>query len=165
MFISTRHFGDIEIGSDQIIDFDSGILGFETIKKYVLIVDQNDESAFKWLQSIDEPSLAFVVINPFYIKPDYELDIKDEVVRQLKIEKEQDVEPYCIVVVPEDITRMTVNLKAPVIINIKSKKGIQIVLENDEYLVKHYIMEQNKGEGNQNVGTDKKKRAVNSNRR
>jgi flagellar assembly factor FliW len=142
MLLKTKHFGEIEIDENKIIKFEDGLPGFDKLKKYTLLYNEENESPFKWLQSVDEPNLAFVVIDPFYIKSDYDIEISEEIMAKLGIEKPEDVDIYSIVVVPEDITKMSTNLKAPVIINTNKSKGAQIILEADTYKIRHYILEE-----------------------
>lgn len=139
MKLETKHFGEIEINDDGIIVFEDGIPGFGHVKKYVMIKNPNPELPFNWLQGVDEPSLAFVVVNPFLFKEDYEFNIPQGIIEDLYIEDIQDVLISSIVTVPENIIDTTMNLKAPVIINTKSKKGKQLVLETDEYEIKYKI--------------------------
>ncbi|MDK2919035.1 MAG: flagellar assembly factor FliW [Candidatus Petromonas sp.] len=141
MKINTRHFGEIEINENEIINFPDGLLGFEDIKKYILINSPDPEVPFQWLQSVDEPNLAFVVTSPFLFKSDYEFDIPQNVVEKLEIEKTEDVMIYSIAVVPDDIKDMTINLKGPIIINTKTNRAKQIVLEDDKYTLKYKIFE------------------------
>ncbi|RKD23545.1 flagellar assembly factor FliW [Caminicella sporogenes DSM 14501] len=147
MKLITRHFGEIEIDESEIIDFPDGILGFEDVKKYVLINNPDPEVPFQWLQSVDEPSLAFVITNPFLFKSDYEFDIPQNVLKKLEIEETEDVAVYSIAVVPDDIKDMTINLRGPVIINVKKKKAKQIVLDKEEYSLKYKIFENAKRAG------------------
>lgn len=142
MKLNTKHFGEIDIDEKGIIEFDEGILGFETAKKYVLLGTEDKESPFGWLQSVDMPELAFAIVNPFAIKEDYDIEIKDEVMNKLGIKKAEEMLVYSIVVVPEDMTKMSMNLKAPVIINTSNKKGAQVVLDTDTYAVRHYILDE-----------------------
>lgn len=142
MQLNTKHFGEIKIAEEKILTFTEGIPSFEQVKKYVLIDEGDVNSPFKWLQSVDQPTLAFAIVNPFLVKKDYDINISDDTIKLLSIEKEEDVELYAIVVVPEDISKMTMNLKAPVIINIKNRKGAQIILDTDKYGVRHYILDE-----------------------
>lgn len=142
MIINTKHFGEIEVEEGNILFFNEGVLGFENVKKYFLINDKDEDSPFKWLQSADQPNLAFVVINPFSIKKDYDIKLEKEIVEALEIEKEEDVLVLSIVVVPEDISKISMNLKAPLIINTERKKGLQLVLDTDSYNVRHYILDE-----------------------
>jgi len=147
MLIDTRHFGQIEIDEKGIIDFPEGLPGFEYVKKFVLLSNSDEDNVFWWLQSVDKPDLAFVVIDPKYIKEDYEVDVPDGEVEVLNIDEKCDITVLSIVVVPEDITQMTANLKAPIIINNTNKKGKQVVLECKDYSIKHYIMQEHKQRG------------------
>ncbi len=147
MLIDTRHFGQIEINEEGIIDFPEGLPGFEYVKKFVLLSNSDEDNVFWWLQSVDKPDLAFVVIDPKYIKEDYEVDVPDGEVEVLNIDEKCDITVLSIVVVPEDITQMTANLKAPIIINNTNKKGKQVVLECKDYSIKHYIMQEHKQRG------------------
>jgi flagellar assembly factor FliW len=147
MKINTRHFGEIEILEDKIITFKEGIPSFEDVRKYVLIDSGDVESPFKWLQSVDRPTLAFAIVDPFLIKKDYEINIDDNTLKTLGIEKGEDVEVFAIVVVPEDVSKMTMNLKAPVVINRKNREGMQVVLDTDKYGVRHYILDELRRQG------------------
>ena len=165
MLLKTRHFGEVKINEKDIIRFENGIPGFEHNKKFIILSDDVQEASFKWLQSVDTPEVSFALVDPFIIKPDYDINISEETVEALNIKEKNDVEVYSIVVVPEDISKMTMNLKAPVIINVKDMKGIQVILDTDEYSVRHYILEElRKREVNNNACIDEEKRAVNSNR-
>ncbi|SDZ32899.1 flagellar assembly factor FliW [Proteiniborus ethanoligenes] len=147
MKLSTKHFGEIDIDEKKIINFIDGIPGFEEEKRFVIIDNPEDGVPFKWLQSLDETELAFVIINPFIFKQDYEFNIPDQTIEKLKIKEEKDVAVYSIVNIPEDITKMTANLLGPVIINIKEMLGKQIVLDDNRYKTKHFILEEAKAKG------------------
>lgn len=142
MLLETKHFGEIEIIEENVLSFDSGLPGFENIKKYIVIDNPDEQSIFKWLQSVDDPQLAFAVINPFQIRADYDFEISDEDATDLGIENNKDILVYSILVVPDDLTKVSMNLKAPVIINARNRKGAQIVLDTDKYTVRHYILDE-----------------------
>ncbi|KNY28624.1 flagellar assembly protein FliW [Pseudobacteroides cellulosolvens] len=142
MLLNTKHFGQIEIDEKGIIDFPEGLPGFEDVKKFVLLSNTGDNYMFQWLQSVDKPDLTFVVIDPKYIKEDYEVEVPDEEIEELELDEKSDTTILSIVVVPEDIAQMTANLKAPIIINNINKKGKQIVLDCKDYNIKHYIMQE-----------------------
>lgn len=147
MKLETRHFGTIEIDEKKILDFPEGLPGFENVKKFILLGKLEEESPFQWLQSVDSPELAFVVIDPRLIKPDYIVDVDDNEAEILEVKDTNNVLVYSIVVVPEDITAMTANLKAPVLINTENNKGKQMINRNDEYPLKYYIIEELKRMG------------------
>lgn len=139
MKVETRFFGEIEFREEDVINFTRGLLGFEDVKKYLIIDNLDGAGVFKWLQSVDRPELAFVIMNPFFIVPDYQFDIPDGLVKKLEIEKPEDVAVFTIVVVPEDINKMTTNLKAPIILNTRNNRAIQMVLDDDRYRIKHPV--------------------------
>jgi flagellar assembly factor FliW len=161
MQLDTRHFGKIEIDEKEIIDFPEGLPGFLDIKKYAILANEEGDSPFRWLQSIDEPNLAFAVVDPFSVKKDYDINIGDDASDALGIECVENVLVYSIVVVPEDVSKISMNLKAPIIINTKNNKGMQVILDTDEYGVRHYILEElRRQEVDADACSDKKEGAV-----
>ena len=142
MQIETKNFGAIEVQEDQVLTFAQGLYAFEEKKRYVLLENEDPENPLWWLQSLDDPNLVFVLINPFLFKPDYEFDLSDEDVEELGIQKLEEVVVFSLVVIPDDIKKMTANLLAPLIINATTKKGKQIVLLNKNYSTKHLILEE-----------------------
>lgn len=161
MILQTKYFGELDIKESDIIRFNHGLPGFERVKKFVLIDNEEKDSPFKWLQGINEPKPAFVLVDPFVIRKDYEVNLNDDVLKELEITEPESVSVYCIVVVPEDINKMTVNLQAPIIINFMNKKGRQLILDTDKYGVRHYILEELQGrEGVNNAGTDKEEGSI-----
>ena len=142
MFIETTHFGAIEINEADILNFEEGIIGFEEVKKFVIIDSEDPESPFKWIQAVDKPELAFALVNPFKIKKDYDFDLTDEEVEYLGVNDASEVMVFSIVVVPEDIKKISMNLKAPLIINKPNNKAAQIILDTDKYTVRHFILDE-----------------------
>lgn len=142
MKITTKNFGEIEIQEENIITFKDGIPAFEDNKKFAIIDNPGDDIPFKWLQSLDDSNLAFIIVNPFIFRPDYEFDIPKPVLEKLQIEAKEDISVYSIVVIPADMTKMTANLSGPIIINIKTNLGKQIILEDNRYTTKHHILEE-----------------------
>jgi flagellar assembly factor FliW len=136
--IVTTRFGEIDIDESKIIDMRGGILGFEHLKKYVLHI-KDDNNPFWWFQSLDDGAIAFVVINPYSAKTDYEPLISDNDVRLLEIKESEDVVLLAIVTICQDPFSVSVNLRAPIIINAKKKIAKQIVLEDATYPVQYYL--------------------------
>ena len=143
MNVKTRHFGDVEIDDSKVITMDNGLFGFENYKKYVLLYDSSSDEIpnIQWLQSLDEELLALPVMIPTTVVPDYNPVVEDETLASLGEWKEEDVSMLVTVTVPEDIKKMSINLKAPIVINTTTMKGCQVVAENSEYEVKHMIYE------------------------
>lgn len=121
--ITTLHFGEIEVENEHIVQFEEGILGFENLKEYVLIVD-DQTVPFKWLVSLDSPDIGFPLLSPWLVEGDYNPGNDFNF----------DVEAFFVVVTLEDENgKMTANLKAPIIINVQDKTGKQIILSTDKY--------------------------------
>jgi flagellar assembly factor FliW len=168
MLLNTKDFGEIEVPESSIIYFEKGLPGFEGTKRYAIIDsgsgksgEEEEESPFKWMQCCDQPQIAFAVANPFMIKKDYDFEISDENVKSLDIRNAEDVAVYAIVNIPEDISKMSINLKAPVIINARNRRGEQIILDTGKYNVRHYILDEiSKQEVAADAGADQEKGSV-----
>lgn len=140
MTIKTKFFGEMEIDEKQIINFVDGIPGFSEYKQYVIINDE--ELGFTFLQSVDEWSLCFITLPPAAIVGDYSFDLSDETVEKLELEKPEDAATLAILNIPEDFKKMTANLRAPIVINTKNNKGIQELLDGDNYSMKHQVFKE-----------------------
>lgn len=147
MKITTKYFGEIEITDDELFNFPKGIPGFENEKSFVIIHNDDKNFPFQWLQSIENTDLAFVTINPFSIMPDYEVEISDDEVEILNIEEIADVFLLCIVVVPEDFSKISANLLAPIIFNTKNHMAKQVTMNTNRYKVRQYIIEELRKKG------------------
>ncbi len=141
MQIKTKNFGEIEIREDEIISFKRGIPGFESLKEFI-ILEHEPNTPFKWLQAVEEPDTAFVIIEPCAFIPTYNPKPDDEDMLELGIKNIREALIYAIVVIPEDIIQMTANLKAPIIINRQNRQGRQIILEDSQYNLKHNILDE-----------------------
>ena len=140
MRITSPRFGDIEVREDDIICFPLGILGFEHVKHYLLL-EHSPGSVFHILQGVDDPAVAFVLIDPRTFRPDYKVDIDREQVAVLELEDEADAVVMAIVTVPEgNPAGMTANLQAPVVFNVKKRLGCQVVLPDGPWGIRHSIL-------------------------
>ena len=153
MRINTRVFGEIDIEDTKIICFPNGIVGFPELTDFALIHDSEKEEsiAVRWLQSMQEPNFAMPVMDPLAVKPDYNPEVEDELLKPLGNWKPEDILVLVTMTVPSDITRMTVNLQAPIIVNAEEKKACQIIVDVDKYPVRfpiYDIMKEMKKEGN-----------------
>ena len=128
MKVNTTRFGEIEIQEDSIINFPFGIPGFPDLKRFV-VIDYKDP--IKWLHSVEDPDIAFIITVPFVLFPEYSFTIKDDVEEFLGIKEASDVLIFAILAVSDN--NLMANLKAPVVINISNKKAVQILLEDDRY--------------------------------
>lgn len=121
------------------IEFKNGIPGFENYKKFIVNDIENNKD-FKSIVSVDDEYVGFIAVSPFTIINDYEFDINDEVINLLEIEKAEDVMVLGLVRLGKTVKESTVNLKAPIIINIKNNKGMQYIIQNDKYLTREPII-------------------------
>ncbi|MGN1083881.1 MAG: flagellar assembly protein FliW [Lachnospiraceae bacterium] len=144
MLVKTRHFGEIDLDENKVITFEDGIIGFEHCKRYTILYnnEEGNGSTISWLQSLDEPQLALPVISPLSVMADYNPIVEDEVLAPLGELTEENIIILLTLSVPSDITKMSANLKAPLIINADTKKGCQIIAENPDYVIKYNIYEQ-----------------------
>lgn len=143
MKVETKWFGTIEVGEEQILTFDKGIIGFEDWKKFTLIYDAEkgvEESSIYWLQAIDEPTLALPIMDPTIVYEGYDPIVEDEIINSLGDNiADATLLVVCTVTVPEKLENMTVNLKAPIIINMDTNRGVQLIADNDDYQVRYPI--------------------------
>ncbi len=133
MILNTEKFGEIEIDDSRIFEFVLPIIGFDDLKRYT-ILDKSQDALFKWLQCIDDPSLAFPIISVAALDFDYSVDISDAVVSDLGITNVESILVMNITSIPQDNPRgTTINLLAPLIFNIENQKAGQIVLTGSGY--------------------------------
>lgn len=123
------------------ITFEKGLLGLENLKKY-RIEDIEDNEDFKVITSVEDPDISLVIISPFKVKEDYEIDISDETVDNLHIEDSKDVLLYTTVTVNSDVKKITTNLRAPLVINKKNNLAEQVVLSKDAYEIKYPLIKE-----------------------
>lgn len=146
MFIETTRFGNLEVEEEDIIKFNDGLLGFENLKRYVLIKHDKAE-IYKWLQSVDDSDVAFVVMEPFVFLPDYQFDLNEDDAQDLGLEKPENATILTILVVPDNPKKISANIKAPLVINHFNGKGKQIVINNEAYPVKYYLYQEEESQG------------------
>lgn len=140
MEIRTKYFGTFSIEESKIIHFEEGILGFHEYKEYILL-GQEEDSPFCWLQSVENGDLAFALVDPTVICPDYEPKVAEEQLVRLGDIVPGSLLVYAIVTVPEKIQNMTANLMAPIIIHIHTQKGAQLITEEEKYPIRYKIFD------------------------
>ena len=138
MQIKTRIFGEVTIDDSKMIKFPNGIVGFPDLTDFALIHDaeQGDQAGIRWLQSVQEPTFAMPVVDPLIAKEDYNPLVDDDLLKV--IGEGENVLVLVTITVPADLSKMSVNLKAPLVVNVDTRKAVQVVLEED-YPVKFYI--------------------------
>ncbi len=133
MIINTVKFGEVNIDESRIFDFVLPIIGFNDLTKYI-ILEPDKETLFKWLQSVEEPSLAFPIISVAALDFDYSVDLADNVVNDLEIKNPESLLVMNITSIPHENPRgTTINLLAPLIFNLDNQKAGQIVLSGSGY--------------------------------
>lgn len=137
MEVSTKYFSNIQYNENEVIYFKNGLFGFENFKKYLLIRFENNNNNLICLQSIEEESIAFVMINPYNFINDYNLSLSEEDFKQLQVDDITSILVYNICVLNDDISRSTANMKCPVVINPQTRNAKQLILEDSSYEFKY----------------------------
>lgn len=140
MKVTTKVFGEITVDDDKIITFPQGIVGFPDLTQFALIHDsEKGNETIHWLQSLQETAFAMPVVDPLLIRDDYNPEVEDELLKQLGTLNQDEMLVLVTVTVPKDLTKMSVNLKGPIIINSAERKAVQVIVEGDDYQVKYPI--------------------------
>lgn len=141
MKINTKIFGEVEIADDKVITLASGIIGFPDLKHFTLLHDEEKGSkvGIRYLQSIEEPAFAMPVMDPLLVSPDYDPEVEDELLGDCGTLTPENTLVLVTVTVPTDLTKMTVNLQGPFVINVEERKACQVILDSDKYPVKFPI--------------------------
>jgi flagellar assembly factor FliW len=141
MKILTKVFGEVEIAEEKILEFPNGIIGFPELKHFTLIHDeeQGTDAGIRYLQSLEEPAFAMPVMDPLIVKKDYDPQVNDELLSNLGNLTEDNIIVLVTVTVPSDLTKMSVNLQGPIVINSDERKAAQIIVDSGEFPVKYYI--------------------------
>jgi len=147
MKLATSRFGCLEIDPARIVSFKSGVPGFEQLKEFILL-PQGNSGVYFWLQSVNEPEIAFLATDPFMFFSDYDFQLPQPDAIELGLEDSAKALILSIITIPADkIENATVNLIAPVIINVAAKRGKQVVLEGTAYTTRHILFAAAKSPG------------------
>lgn len=140
MKVTTTRFGELEVAENEVYELTSALPGFPETKSFFFI--QKDKIApFQWMQSVEEANLTFVVVEPYHFFHDYYPKISAFDAREIGAEVAEDIRLFAIVVLPEDMTKMTANLRGPLILNSKELKLKQVFIETDRWTVRESIVE------------------------
>ncbi|WP_061994912.1 flagellar assembly protein FliW [Clostridium sp. ATCC 25772] len=142
MELKTKYHGIVKYDEDEIITLSDGLLGFEHLKKYI-IFSLKDNEDFKVIHSLEDESVGIVIMSPFLVIKNYEFNLSDKIVSKLKIKNEKEVAVYTTVTLNSDINKITTNLKAPIVLNISSNLGKQIIIDNESYNIKELLFKEN----------------------
>ena len=136
---TTTRFGDISFRAPEILHFPEGLLGFHLLHDYILLRDA-DQEPFLWLQSLEDPGLAFIVVSPFLFFPGFEIQVKSHELLSIQLRDLSQAEVLTVVTVPDDPMELTTNLRGPLVINSEQRLAKQLVLIDDRYHTKHFLL-------------------------
>lgn len=128
--LQTR-FGEVEYDPSNLLHFPAGMIGFPTLRDFIVMPNKKEGPLF-WIQSVDEPEIAFVLTDPSNFFLDYRIKAEDSERNSLKISQEDEYFVLSVVTVPQD-QKITLNLAAPILFSPKTNRAIQVILENSEY--------------------------------
>ncbi len=137
--IVTSRFGPLEIPDENVLTFQAGLIGFSQHTRFSLLGRERG-LGYEWLQSLDDGNIAFVVVQPGLIKPDYHIQIQDDALHDIEFQEGDDVVVLSIVTVPPDEPeKATVNLQGPLVINATRNRGKQIIL-NESFPIRYPLI-------------------------
>lgn len=136
--VETKTMGLVEVDEDKVIEFPRGLFGFEEFHRYALI--EAEFRPFIWMQSLEEKSLSFLLVDPFIVADGYEIDVDDRTLLEIGVDSPADVVVYSIVTVPADGGPVTANLQGPVVINRRNRNAMQAILSDSKWTTKHNIV-------------------------
>lgn len=131
MVVATTRFGTLEVRSDDRLELPSGLLGFESCCRWTLLADADNDS-LAWLQSLDRPELAFAVVSPRRFVPDYQLRVPARELAGLELARPED--GYVLAIVGRDEFGLTLNLRAPLVLNLTRRAGRQVISSDEQPL-------------------------------
>tara|TARA_R110001592_G_scaffold37943_3_gene125894 strand:- start:423 stop:899 length:477 start_codon:yes stop_codon:yes gene_type:complete len=143
MQLRTTRFGDIDVPDDSIVTFTQPIIGFQEFRRFIVLPGPED-SAVMWLQSTESGELAFLLMNPRDVVPDYKVKLGQHELAELAVSAIEELDIYTILVVSEDVSKVRTNLKAPVLLNMKQRLGKQTVLERSDYPIQFFLAQARK---------------------
>ena len=147
MKLQTKYFGEIEYDADDLLTFPSGLYGFDDEHEFLLIPFEGSEGSLLCLQSRATPSLAFILMDPFSLQPDYVPVLQKAELSALGVKDSGDLCYYVMCVVKQPVGDSTVNLKCPVAINPNTRVSVQVILESEEYGMRHLLSRLKNGKG------------------
>ncbi len=139
MIVKSQKLGELEVPEDKLIVMERPILGFENLREFCLI-EIEEIMPFLWFQSIQEPSISFLVVNPIVFFPGYHIEINPKEIAELEVARVASIETYVIVTLNKNPELITANLQGPILINTENNLAKQLILVNSDYKVKHSLL-------------------------
>ena len=128
VMIQTSRFGEIEVSEETLLTFPAGLVGFPAVQQFV-VLDVADDCQYQWFQAVTEQDLAFVIIDVHLLDPDFQVEISDEGLAELEIAQTDPMLIMAVVTIPAGKPEQaTANLRAPLVVNLRTRKGKQLIL-------------------------------------
>ncbi len=138
MKVNTTRFGEVEVSEEDIFSFPEGVLGFGELRRYALLKLEGEEPLL-WLQSTDEAGVAFIVCDPVFFEPGYQVRVRKEDLASIELEDVSGGRVLVILTISPDPRLTTANLQGPLVFNVEKRLAKQVVLSGDEYMTKHRV--------------------------
>ncbi len=135
LLINSTRFGTIQATEDCLIRFDDGMVGLPHLNQYVL-VESPSMPLVLWMQAVNDPQIAFPLIEPYFFRKDYKPSLSPADACSIAFEQNDKTKTFVVLTIPQDALKMTVNLKAPVVINLDKGVGTQVILQDKTYEVR-----------------------------
>ena len=142
--LQTKYFGEVEYEEKDLVRFPAGIIGFEEEQAFLLLPFEGGGGGMLCLQSVRTPALAFVVLDPFALKPDYAPELEPAELRQFGVAEVGDLGFYVLCAVKNPVSASTVNLKCPLVVHPKTREARQVIMER--YEMRHPLAGFRRGE-------------------
>ncbi len=139
MLVDTKRFGPIEVSVDQVLEFPEGLIGFPHLHRFVAINLDGPDRWLTWFQSVEEPAVGFVTLDPKAVFPDYNPLFYPKDLAGFDSSSPDNLVVLAVVTVPRDVRKMTANLQAPLVLDPIKRLGKQVIVASTEYTTKHYV--------------------------
>ena len=139
MQVETTRFGALEFAADRLYELPDGLVGFPLLKRFILIESKEEGSPFMWFQSVDEPSLAFIVVDPEWLAPGYRAELPAAAFERVGAAPGE-AEALAIVTIPDNPQEISANLKGPLLFHPKTRRGLQLVLDEERFALRHPVL-------------------------
>ena len=141
MQLQTKYFGELEYTKEDVLSFPKGLFGFDDETEFLLLPFVGGDDALLCFQSIKTPPLAFIAMNPFALNPGYAPVLAEEELQMMEVSRSEDLCYYVLCVVKDPIAESTLNFKCPVVVNPDISRAAQVILNTDEYNMRHRLGE------------------------
>lgn len=147
MIINAKYFGEVTYENNETIQIPNGLFGFESYTNYLPLPFHDEDDSMISLQSLEDETLSFILMNPFMICTDYDPKLSEQDLNELEANSLDNISFYVISVIKEPISQSTVNLRAPLAVNALNRKAKQVMLEQPEYTFRHALGDMIQKEG------------------